>query len=186
MLLDKVLPFGLRSAPLIFTAVADALQWIMENKGVHPIFHYLTLGPPLSPQCQHNLEGIIHSCKSTSTSLEEDKCEGPSTIISFLGMELDSHEMAIRLPADKLERLRQLLTDWKGRKAGKKREPLSLISYLQHASKAVRQGHSFLRRLIALSTAVNKLDNFVRLNVSARSDIQWWSLREWHLHAHAL
>ena len=26
VLLDKVLPFGLRSAPLIFTAVADALQ----------------------------------------------------------------------------------------------------------------------------------------------------------------
>ena len=130
-----------------------------------------TLGPPLTPQCQRNLEGIIHSCQSTGTPLEEDKC-----VISFLGMELDSQKMEIRLPADKLERLRQLLTDWKGRKAGKKRELLSLIGYLQHASKAVRQGPSFLRRLIALSTAVRKLDNFVRLNVSARSDIQWWSL----------
>ena len=180
VLLDKVLPFGLRSAPLIFTAVADALQWIMENKGVHPVFYYLddfiTLGLPLSPQCQRNLEGIIHSCQSTGTPLEEDKCEGPSSVISFLGMELDSQKMEIRLPADKLERLRQLLTDWKGRKAGKKRELLSLIGYLQHASKAVRQGRSFLRRLIALSTAVKKLDNFVRLNISARSDIQWWSL----------
>ena len=27
---DKVLPFRLRSAPLILTASADALQWIME------------------------------------------------------------------------------------------------------------------------------------------------------------
>ena len=26
---DKVLPFGLRSAPIIFSAVADALQWMM-------------------------------------------------------------------------------------------------------------------------------------------------------------
>ena len=26
---DMVLPFGLRSAPLLFTAVADALQWAM-------------------------------------------------------------------------------------------------------------------------------------------------------------
>ncbi len=44
---DKVL---LRSAPIIFTALADALQWIMARKGVHPIAHYLddfiTLGPP--------------------------------------------------------------------------------------------------------------------------------------------
>ena len=26
---DKYLPFGLRSAPIIFSAVADALQWII-------------------------------------------------------------------------------------------------------------------------------------------------------------
>ena len=31
---DTVLPFGLRSAPIIFTAVADALQWILEMQGV--------------------------------------------------------------------------------------------------------------------------------------------------------
>ena len=29
MLVDMVLPFWLRSAPLLFTAVADALQWVM-------------------------------------------------------------------------------------------------------------------------------------------------------------
>ena len=27
---DKALPFGLRSAPKIFKAVADAMQWILE------------------------------------------------------------------------------------------------------------------------------------------------------------
>ena len=30
---DKVLPFGLRSAPLIFSAIADALLWIMHKRG---------------------------------------------------------------------------------------------------------------------------------------------------------
>ena len=33
---DKVLPFGLRSAPLIFIALADCLQWIMQRKGASP------------------------------------------------------------------------------------------------------------------------------------------------------
>ena len=83
--------------------------------------------------------------------------------------------MEIRLPTDKLERLRALLTVWESRKAGKKRELLSLIGYLQRTSKAIRQGRSFLRRLITLSTAGKNLDHFVRLNISARSDIQWWS-----------
>ena len=78
VLVDKVLPFGLRSAPLIFTALADALQWIMTNRGVSPVVHYLddsiTLGAPLSPQCQTNLDGISQTCHDTGTPLEEEKC----------------------------------------------------------------------------------------------------------------
>ena len=38
---DMVLHFGLRSAPLLFTAVADALQWVMEHKGVTWLDHYI-------------------------------------------------------------------------------------------------------------------------------------------------
>ena len=38
---DKALPFGLRSAPLVFTAVADALQWMMECNGATFVDHYI-------------------------------------------------------------------------------------------------------------------------------------------------
>ena len=33
---DKVPPFGLRFAPLIFTGLADCLQWIMQRRGAGP------------------------------------------------------------------------------------------------------------------------------------------------------
>ena len=39
--MDKVLPFGLRSAPKIFSALADALQWILYQKGITNGLHYL-------------------------------------------------------------------------------------------------------------------------------------------------
>ena len=38
---DARLPFGLRSAPIIFTAVADALEWCIRRQGVTDIDHYL-------------------------------------------------------------------------------------------------------------------------------------------------
>jgi len=48
--IDKVLPFGLRSAPLIFSAVPDSLLWIMERRGVSWAIRYvdnfLTIGRP--------------------------------------------------------------------------------------------------------------------------------------------
>ena len=38
---DGALPFGLHSAPKIFSAVADALQWILTKKGIKNLLHYL-------------------------------------------------------------------------------------------------------------------------------------------------
>ena len=39
--MDMVLPFRLRSAPLLFTAVADAIQWAMQGRGTTWVDHYI-------------------------------------------------------------------------------------------------------------------------------------------------
>ena len=41
LFLDTVLPFGRRSAPKLFTAVADAVEWVAKQRGMHPLFRYL-------------------------------------------------------------------------------------------------------------------------------------------------
>ena len=38
---DGMFPFGLRSAPKIFNALADAIEWCARQKGILHIFHYL-------------------------------------------------------------------------------------------------------------------------------------------------
>ncbi len=38
---DTALPFGLRSAPKIFNALADGLMWVMYEEGVTSTLHYL-------------------------------------------------------------------------------------------------------------------------------------------------
>ena len=48
--IDTVLPFGLRSAPERFNALADAIEWVLCTGGVKYVRHYLDdfilLGPP--------------------------------------------------------------------------------------------------------------------------------------------
>jgi len=39
--IDKVLPYGLHSTPKIFSAVADAILWILNKKGMVAGLHYL-------------------------------------------------------------------------------------------------------------------------------------------------
>ena len=47
---DWALPFGLRSAPKLFTAVADTIAWAFHRAGIEDQIHYLddflVLGPP--------------------------------------------------------------------------------------------------------------------------------------------
>ena len=38
---DRALPFGMRSAPKLFTAVADALAWALYQRGIKYLLHYL-------------------------------------------------------------------------------------------------------------------------------------------------
>ncbi len=175
---DTTLPFGLRSAPLLFTALADAAEWVMKRRGTTHVFHYvddfITMGADLA-ECTQNDKIIHETCARLGLPPEPEKDEGPATCITFLGIDIDTVAMELRLPADnKLARLTSELAGWRGRKACKKRDLLSLIGVLSHACKVVRAGRTFLRRLIELSTTTKKLEHFVRLSREARSDIEWW------------
>jgi len=51
--------------------------------------------------------------------IEPNKNKGPATIITFLGLQLDTDKLEIRLPLDKLKKVKALVASWRGRKAGK-------------------------------------------------------------------
>ena len=176
---DLALPFGLRSAPFIFTQLADALQWIAQhNYFIRWLLHYLddflTAGSPNTNECQGALDLLISLCASLGVPLAVHKIEGPAPVLEFLGIILDSERMEARLPADKLARLVALVADWVSKKSSTKRELLSLIGLLQHASKVVVPGRTFLRRMLDVSCTVKELHHHVRLSQSFKLDLLWW------------
>ena len=123
--LDKVLPFGLRSSPILFTAVADAIEWIIRKRGVQNMFHYvddfIIVGKPDTLECAYGLATTRDTFSVLGVPDEPDKCEGPSTTLPILGIEVDTAQMQLRLPADKLHCLSQLIREWRGRKSCKKK-----------------------------------------------------------------
>ena len=107
--IDGMLPFGLRSAPKIFNALADALEWCVSQEGVKYIYHYLddfaVIGPPDSGICQNSLDILSRVCAEVGVPLAPEKQDGPSTLIVFLGILIDTIKQELRLPEDKLKRL---------------------------------------------------------------------------------
>ena len=81
---------------------------------------------------------------------------GPTTCLTYLGIEVDTEVGQLRLPGDKLKRKRALLQQWRARRTCTRKELESLIGLLNHACKVVRSGRSFLRRMIDLLHAVHR------------------------------
>ena len=180
--LDTALLFGLRSAPKFFNALADGLQWILQEQGIK-VIHYLVC---FEPQGEKNdlraLEGALSTCARLGVPIAAHKTEGPAHVITFLGIEVDTVAQEVRLPMEKLRRLQREIRSWSSRKSCTKRELLSLVGQLQHAGCVVRPGRTFLRRMISLSTIPKGLHHRVRLNVGFRSDLMWWNafLESWN------
>ena len=166
--IDTCLPFGLRSAPKLFNVLADLLEWILLHLGVSVLPHYLndylTMGPPNTQICHQNLRLLIEVCTMLGIPLALEKVEGPSTILEFLGILLDTTCMEARLPAKKLARIQATIQEWLQKKSAKKRDILSLVGLLQHAAKVVHLGCTFVSRMYSVAASVQELDYFTRLN----------------------
>ena len=87
---DTRLPFGFRSSPKIFLAVADALQWSFLWRGVSWAAHYLddfvTVGPPESPEYQANFKIMLVTCQQLGVPVAQEKCAGPAAVLVFWGL----------------------------------------------------------------------------------------------------
>ena len=177
---DMMLPFGLRSAPKIFTAIADALEWCIRQRGVRFIAHYLddfvTFGPPGSSECQRNVQVILETCKELGVPLADEKQEGPTTKLTLLGIQIDTEEATLSLPPEKLLRLQQEVAKWVARKSCTRKELESLLGTLQFACRVIPAGRSFLRRMIPLLSHASSAHHHIRLSKHFRSDLAWWKV----------
>ena len=176
---DRVLPFVLRSAPKIFSAVADALQWIVVNKGVRKLLHYLDdliFVSESFEEASTNKQILVDTFNHLGVPFELSKLEGPVMYLTFLGIEVDTRTLRIRLPSDKLLHLKEELVAAVSNRCLSKRALQSLTGLLQHATKVVRPGRSFLHCLYALQNVGSLPIHHIHLNQAARADITWWSL----------
>ncbi len=186
LFVDTTLPFGLRSTPKIFTALADAAEWMTRRDGVDFVIHYLDdfllMGRPGSGECGEALEKLMSIFQCLGFPVALDKLEGPATCLVFLGFELDTRLMEVRLPVQKLQEVRDLVSQWCSKKVCSVKELESLIGKLGHAAQVVTPGKTFMRQMFELKAKGGRGRRMCRLNAGFRLDIRWWAtfLESWN------
>ena len=111
---DLALPFSLHSTPFIFNQFVKAWHiWVLHHRhGICYLLHYLddylTAGAPNSWECHNNLSSIRSSASSLGILLALEK----ATVLSFLGIKLDTRLFVAHLPTEKLSTLQSLIQSW--------------------------------------------------------------------------
>ena len=141
---------------------------------MHYLDDFLTLAPPGSLTCQRNLDIIKSVCCYLEVPFAIEKVEGPSTSLTFLGIVLDTKRMEARPPDYKLHRIHHQVKAWLTKRKATKRQILSLVSLLQHATKVVCPGHTFLSRMYSMAAMLKHPSHRKKLPVAFRSDLCWW------------
>ena len=103
-----------------------------------------------------------------------EKTFGPSTILTFAGVELGTIRCESRLPEDKLLKCKQLIAEFIKKKKATLRELQSLTGVLNFACSVVVPGRCFLRRLIDLTIGLKRPGHFVRVSKEVKADLFTW------------
>ncbi|KAJ3534181.1 hypothetical protein NMY22_g7033 [Coprinellus aureogranulatus] len=178
---DVVLGFGCRSAPYIFNLFGEGLHWIIQRTLPAFIRHYLddflTIFKPGTPLyiVRAALDWMLALGAQLGLQFQPAKIDGPSTQLEFLGLELDSQLMEVRLPPTKLSYLSELLSEWSTMTWCTKRQIEELTGFLQFASQVIPTSRAFLRGFYNFAKGFASPFAKRRITGMARKDLEWWS-----------
>ena len=131
---------------------------------------------PLDSFRRASLSSMTTTFKYLNIPISAAKTEGPSQIIRFMGIILDSGKMEARLPEDKVERIKSALSTFQSQRSTTLQELQSLIGTLNFACKVIPAGRPFLQRIIHLTRGVKKPHHHIKLNMGFYRDIEMWKM----------
>ena len=178
---DKFLPMGCKISCSLFEKFATFLHWLVSciaDRATmdHYLDDFIFCGAKDTGVCHLLVETFTMVCAMISIPLAEEKSVDPVTKLIFLGYEVDTVDMSVRIPIHKIEELRQALHLMISLKKVSLRELQSLIGKLAFFGKAVRASRAFLRRFYDATANVQRAHHKIRITECIREDMKVWLL----------
>ena len=175
---DRCLPMGCSASCQIFETLSGALHWVANSKlGIQYMAHILDdflILDSSQQRCSHSLTAFVEMCSDIGIPISREKTFSPSRNIIFLGYELDSVEMTIRLPHDKVQKCKEQIQACLKKDKIQLKDLQSLTGLLNFACGAVVPGRAFLRRLYNLSIGIKQWFHYIRITKQVREDLTVW------------
>ena len=168
---------GLSSSPFVFSKISDFVVRCLIREGFLECINYLDdfcIIERTQERCSEGQWTLVQILRRLGFYINYKKLLQPATKVRFLGIDVDTVEMQLTLPMDKLEKLKVQLRQFLGRRKATKRELERLAGILAHCCKVIHGGRTFSRRVYDLINSVSKPNFKIRLNSEFRLDLNWW------------
>lgn len=141
---------------------------------LHYLDNFLFVGPTASRVCASLLHTMERISQSFGVPLAPEKTEGPTSVITFLGIVIDSDKMECRLPDEKVVDLREVVLRARSARKIQLRDLQSLLGKLNFACRIIPMGRVFCRRLAMSTAGVRSPSHYIRLPAVVREDLSVW------------
>lgn len=123
-------------------------------------------------------EQVMHKFQSClqelSVPLPKEKTEGPTEVLCFFGLELDSVHMVVHISMPKIAKLVKKIEMVLAKEKVTLLKMQSLIGSLIFCCRAMIPGKPFCRRLINSICGLTKLFHHLRVSKPIRLDLEMW------------
>ena len=174
---DKCMPFGTSISCAIFQEFSNSVAHIVRFKTKKPLVNYLDdyfFVALMKMLCDAQMSYFLEVCRQINFPVSLEKTVWGTTLLTFLGLLIDSVNQLICIPMDKLERAQNMIGYFLNKRNQKVTvlEVQKLAGFLNFLCRAIVPGRAFVRRLYNL-TAETKLlpHHHVRITEEIRLDL---------------
>lgn len=176
--IDKMMVMGLSESCAYFEKLSTFIEHAVKSEtGSNDIDHYLDdfyFAGKDTNACEYLMKTFKQICCQLKIPIAEEKTEGPTFILEYLGITIDTQKMMIRIPEEKINDLREQIEYVLKSKKVTLKTLQSLCGLLAFCTKALPAGRAFCRRIYASMSGVKKHYYKIRVKDELKADLLVW------------
>ena len=173
---ENRLCFGLKCAPYIFDLLSQLVVDMARAKGIERIVNYLddfAIVESTEEKCRESQSHLIRILRKIGFAVSWAKLESPARKVKFLGIIVDSEQMNLSLPVEKIDRLMKVIGEVEKKGSATKRELERIAGHMAHCSTVIKGGRTFSRRVYDLCSSMPRYAS-MSLTEELLLDFKWW------------
>ncbi|KAH9640446.1 hypothetical protein HF086_018112 [Spodoptera exigua] len=179
----NILPFGLNTAPFVFTKVMKPVIRLLRTRGYLSTIYLddICIIGHDHETCSNNLQETRRLLISLGFIINKEKSNfSPNHSCTYLGYILDTKRFEVRLPKEKIKRIKLEIKRISLLKQCKIRTFASFVGLLVSACPAVEYGWLYTKlferyKYLSLKNTNNNYEAVMTIPKTLKSDFQWWN-----------